>query len=92
MKTTICAFFLVFISACTSVPVGNPVIIEPVQAAIVIPPELLLDCVSLTKLDLPTYNELQLVDHITVWSTNSADCKLHHRELSDIVKKAFNIK
>lgn len=89
---TFCVVLMLLISGCTSVPKANPVIIEPLQSTVVIPPELLEDCVSFKPLTLETYNEAQTVEQIQIWSTDSYNCRLNHKALADIARRAFNIK
>ena len=90
-KYILTVVFLFNLSACSSIPKANPVILEPKAVSVVIPPELLEECVAMKALVGITVTELQVVQQVQIWSTDYANCRLQHKSLSDIVKKAFNI-
>lgn len=90
-KCALSVVFLLNVAACTSVPKANPVVLEPVQETVVIPPELLADCVAMKPLTLDSYTELQVLQQVQLWSTDAATCRIHHKALADIARRAFNI-
>jgi hypothetical protein len=83
---------MTILSGCALQPVANPVILEPVSSTVVISPDLLADCVAMKPLIMDSYTELQLLQQVQLWSTDFNNCRLNHKALSGITKKAFNIK
>jgi len=57
-----------------------------------IPPDLLVDCQPLAKLDpTKTYSQGDSVDVVSTWSAEHLDCSIRFKKLRDLTAKAFNI-
>ena len=75
--------------ATTAPPVAPPIVVA--DTTVVLPPELLQDCINLPRLDKKQYTEAELLEVINTWSKANTVCKANHKALVDVVTKAFNI-
>ena len=86
----------VLLSACTTAPptqaLPKPLPLVAQTQTVNIPPDLLVDCQPLSKLDTTkTYNQGDSIDVVSTWSAEHLDCSIRFKKLRDLTAKAFNI-
>jgi len=93
-KTVIVLTSLVALAACATPrkPLPKPLPLVEQKRQIPLPPDLLKNCMDLTKLDpTKTYNQGQTVTVVKAWSSEHYDCEQRFVSVRNLVAQAFNL-